>query len=256
MAKQVISDEIWKERLNSANKYYDRWAKLFKCDILEKYYEGFQWNVELDSYNPYVINKVYETIQIKLDSFIPEFPKFEVAPQQGNSDFDLETAALSSQMKQDVLNQIITNDKEKFHDEIQLCYKDSFFRFGVMEVGYAAEWMLNPNAPKGLLNTDKDKTGYGTDPRIVVQPKELPVTEKIYFKHIPAKTFRVGGIDHKYLDRTSWCGYYEYVCKDDLLAARNLMNRSKVEYSTGTSSLEYSMDRSDDENTDNKGRLS
>jgi hypothetical protein len=95
MAKQIISDDVWQEQLKAANDYYEKWAKLFKCSILEKYYEGFQWNVGDNDYNPYTINKIYETIQIKVDSFVPEFPKFTVSPQQGSSDFDLETAALS-----------------------------------------------------------------------------------------------------------------------------------------------------------------
>jgi hypothetical protein len=254
MAKQIISDEVWKSRIQAANKYYEAWEKRFKCKILEKYYEGFQWSGELDDYNHYTINKVYETVQIKIDSFIPEFPQFQVSPQAGNADYDLETAALSSQLKQDVLNTIINNDKEVFHDEIQAAYKDSFFRFGILEVGYAANWIMNPNAPRPLLDTDKDKvTNYNQYPKIVSEPAELPVQERIYFKHIPARTFRVGGIDHRYLHRTSWCGYYEYVNKNDLLSIRSVMNRSKIEDCIGTSSIEYSQDGSDEEHIDRNG---
>jgi Mg2+ and Co2+ transporter CorA len=133
-----------------------------------------------------------------------------------------------------------------FHDEIQAVYKDSFFRFGVIEVGYAANWILNPNAQRPLLNTDKDKE-YTTKPKSVGEPQELPVQERIYFKHIPARCFRVGGIDHRYLHRVTWCGYYEYVDKNDLLAIRSVMNRSKIEECVGTSSLEYSNERGENE---------
>jgi hypothetical protein len=254
MAKQIISDDIWRTRITRANKYHEKWEKLFKCKILEKYYEGFQWNVGNREYNPYTINKIYETVQIKIDSFIPEFPQFLVAPQEGNSEFDLETAALSSQMKQDVLNQIIMNDSEVFHDEIQAAYKDSFFRFGILEVGYAANWILNPNASRPLLSTDKDKANYGQRPKIAGEPQELPSEERIYFKHIPARCFRVGGVDNRYLHRTSWCGYYEYVDKNDLLAIRSIMNRQKVEDQIGTSFVEYSMDANiSDEEIDKTG---
>lgn len=253
MAKQIIPDEIWGERISAANKYYDSWARLFKCAILEKYYEGFQWSGDLNEYNPYTINKVYETIQIKIDSFVPEFPQFNVFPKQGSSDFDMDTAVLSSNLKQDVLNQIIDNDKEVFHDEIQMMYKDSFFRFGILEVGYAADWILNPNASRPLLNSDTDKNYTGQNPTATGEPIELPVQERIYFKHVPAKCFRVGGVDHRYLHQTSWCGYYEYVDKKDLLAIRSLMNRKKVEETVGTSCVEYSMDGGDEENLDKNG---
>lgn len=253
MAKQVIPDEIWNTRIKAANRYYDSWEKLFKCSILEKYYEGFQWSGDLNEYNPYTINKVYETVQIKMDSFIPEFPQFKVYPKQGSSDFDMDTAVISSGLKQDVLNQIIDNDKEVFHDEIQMMYKDSFFRFGIIEVGYAAEWILNPNAQRPLLNSDKDKNYNGEKPYAAGEPIELPVQERIYFKHVPAKCFRVGGIDHRYLHQTTWCGYYEYVDKKDLLAIRSLMNRKKVEETIGTSTVEYSMDGGDEENLDKDG---
>lgn len=255
MAKQIISDEVWKEQIPAANKYYQTWEKRFKCSILENYYEGRQWSGDMEDYNPYTINKIYETVQIKIDSFVPEFPKYTVSPQQGSADFDLETAALSSQMKQDVLNTIINNDKEVFHDEIQAAYKDSFFRFGIIEVGYAANWILNPNAQRPLLNTDKEKLEYSSNknPYTVGEPVELPVHERVYYKRIPARCFRVGGMDHRYLHRATWCGYYEYVDKNDLLAIRSVMNRSKINDCQGTSTLEYSNDGTDNEEIDRKG---
>ena len=80
MPKQLIDDNIWQDRLNAATAYYEEWEKYFKCDILDKYYEGFQWKSQAElAYNPYVINKIYETIQIKIASFVPTFPKYVVS---------------------------------------------------------------------------------------------------------------------------------------------------------------------------------
>lgn len=242
MPKQIIEDELWKDRLSSADKYYKTWESKFKCNILEQYYEGFQWkgqyNGTLDA-NPYVINKVYETVQIKIDSYIPNFPKFLVSPQPGSSDFDLENASISAQLKQDVLNTIIANDHEVFTEEITQAYKDHFFRFGIIEVGYSADWILNPNVPKPLLNTDQKASEKGSKPYVAYAPIEVPQNERIYFKHVPAVNFRVGGMDHKYLHRCGWFGYCEYVDKNDLLALRGIKNRSKIESITGYS-LDYS----------------
>lgn len=245
-SKQIVTDDkLWKPRIDGSNKYYDKWANLFKCNTLEKYYEGFQWRGQVDNeYRAYVINNIYEIVQLKLDEFIPQFPQFTVSPKPGNADFDLETAALSAQLKQDVLNTIIDDSSEHFHDEIEQAYKDSYFRFGMVEVGYAADWILNPNAGKPLLNKHVDQNAQGSKPKIRKEPDELPINERIYFKHIPAKRFRVGGMDHKYLQRCGWCGYYEWVYKDDLLALPGILNRDKIETTTSSETPDaYTNDR-------------
>jgi hypothetical protein len=231
--KQVTEDKVWEDRIESANRYYDEWAKRFSCDVLERYYEGFQWKEARDAdHKLYVINKIYETIQIKIDRFIPALPKFTVTPKPGNSDFNLELASQSAQLKEDVLNTVIDDDDEVFAEEMQLAYKDSFFRFAIIETGYSADWYMNPNAQKPLLvgNTQKNPQG---KPKVKQQPEELPVNERVFVKHIAASRFRVGGIDHKYLHRCGWCGYFEWIAKDDLLALPGLMNRDKVERALG-----------------------
>jgi len=236
MPKQIIDDNIWHDRLEAADHYYKSWQKLFKCDILDKYYEGQQWKSQRElGYNPYVINKIYETIQIKIAEFIPTFPKYIVSARPANAQYDFESAITSAQLKEDVLNSHIQDERRHFHDEIEMAYKDSFFRFGLMEVGYAADWIDNPNAQKPLLAKDTDN--HATNKyRIRQEPEELPANERIYFRHISAKRFRVGGIDHKYLDRCGWCGYFDWVNKEDLLSLKGLMNRDKILSAQGTSS--------------------
>lgn len=229
---QVVKDNIWQDRIPAADKYYKKWETAFKCDILEKYYEGQQWKNERDQYNPYTINKFFEIIQGKIANFVPTFPKYTVSATPGNSDYNLDLAARSSQLKEDILNTIINNNKQHFAAEIELAYKDQFFRFGILEVGYAADWIINPAAEKPLLQSGVNNEVMGKDRyKVKKEPKELPVDERIFIKHVGAKRFRVGGIDHKYLDRCTWCGYYEWVYKDDLLALP-IMNRIDVEEAT------------------------
>jgi hypothetical protein len=229
--KQVVQDTIWSERIRGWDKYYKEWEKLFKADILEKYYEGQQWKSQKElAINPYVINKVYETIQIKIAEFVPTFPKYQVSAKPANYDWDLEAALNSAQLKEDVLNSIISNAKGHFIEEIEQIYKDSFFRFGIAEVGYSADWILNPNAPKPLLKGDTDKhLSQKERSRVRQEPEELPVNERIYIRHISAKRFRVGGFDHKYLSRCGYVGYYDYVYKQDLMSLKGLMNRDKID---------------------------
>ena len=231
MAKQVINDNIWRERLAGMNRAYESWEKRFYCDVTEKYYEGEQWKSQFElGSRPYVINKFYENIQIKISEFIPTFPEFLVSAKPASEQFDLESAAKSSNLKQDVLNTIIQDIRTNFAEEVELAYKDHFFRFGIVECGYSADWIINPRVAKPILARDVDKDIRGDKGRrIKIEPKELPSNERIYFKHIGAKRFRVGGLDHKYLDRCSWYGYWEWIRKDDLLALPGVMNRDKIE---------------------------
>ncbi len=227
--KQLVEDSIWSQRLDAADKYYKSWETLFKCEILDKYYEGFQWKSQGEiAYNPYTINKVYETIQIKISSFIPTFPKFTVESKPANEN-QLESASASANLKSDLLNEIIANPDLNFAEEMEQAYKDSFFRFGIVEVGYEADWIVNPNAPPPYLGKDsKQNLSAEQRRKILSEPAELPQNERVYIKHIPAKTFRIGGMDHKYLNRCGWVGYYDYVDRDDLLSLPKLLNKDKI----------------------------
>lgn len=231
MPKILVQDKVWRSRLDLANRYYKEWSGMFKCDILEKYYEGHQWRSQENlNYNPYVINKVFETVEIKISEFIPTFPKFLVESIPSAQSFDFESAANAAQLKQDVLNTLISNPHSHFVDEIELAYRDAFFRFGIVEVGYDADWILNPNVPKPLTKSQTDLTVSGTQrSKIVKKPEQVPANERIYFKRVNPAHFRVGGSDHRYLSRCGWVGYYEYVYKEDVLAMKNLLNRNKIE---------------------------
>jgi hypothetical protein len=252
LPKQQIKDNVWSDRLKGADRYYEQWEKRFRCNELEKYVEGLQWRNQLEmGYDPYVINKFYEIIELKVAKYIPSFPNFVLTPKPFAQEWDFETAARTTQIKEDFLNTLISNDKQYFTEEAELAYKDSFTRFGIIEVGYAADWIQNPNAQEPLLKKNTDREAKGKSGRkIVDEPPELPYNERVFFKHIPAKRFRVGGIDNKYLDHCGWCGYYEFVDKDDLLALPKLMNRDKIENAQGSTDL---MDDSlDIETNDNK----
>ena len=98
----------------------------------------------------------------------------------------------------------------------------------MIEVGYESDWIVNPRAPRPGLNVDADPAADKNRPKVKFEPPELPVNERIYFKHIPAKRFRIGGMDQKYLENCTWCGYYEYINKADLMAMPGLMNKWKI----------------------------
>lgn len=219
----------WTLKIKNANKYYDEWANKFKCSRLEDYYEGFHWKQKQDvlvpSYQPYVLNLIYSTIKIKLANFLIPRPKFVISPRPGNADWNQEFAIKSAQLKEDVLNTLIQNQNIEFVENLKLTALDSFFRFGVLEVGYATDWR-NPAKQRPLTVTEKKanegettnlitSTNEETNPKIA-EDFEIPVNERFYTKRIKAKRFRVSASDSESLDKCDWYGYYEYFYKSFL----------------------------------------
>lgn len=209
-------------RIKAANRYFNDWEDLFRCKTLEEYYEGFQHRL-LNTTNlngllrPYSLNVIYAAIQTKMANMILNNPQFEVTAKPRFSDWDQEMAYASSNIKQDALNTIIENPNINFVDNIKLAALDYFFRFSVIEVGYASDWQ-NPNtpapatvndfrSPDDLVDEDKDK---------IKEEFELPLDESIFFKRIPAYRFRVSLADSPQLKNCAWAGYYSYFYKEVL----------------------------------------
>src|SRR5258707_1141754 len=147
----------WKTRIQNANTYFQNWHSHFKCDQLEQYYECKQWKYrglqQSDPlYNPYVINLFYSTIKIKLASLLFQKPQYILSPRPGNAQWDQDFAVQSANLKQDVLNTIVANPNTNFTTHVKLAALDAFFRFGLMEVGYAADWR-NPQKESPLIKS-------------------------------------------------------------------------------------------------------
>jgi hypothetical protein len=129
-----------------------------------------------------------------------------LTPKPGMSDWDLDMAVKSSNMKQDVLNTLIQNPNAKFVNNIRLALLDSYFRFGLLEVGYAADWR-NPAKEPPLLS---DHNTEPNDDARVIEDREIPVNERMYFKRINPKRVRVSVTDNNELENQEWVGYYQF----------------------------------------------
>ncbi len=222
---------FWKNNISRANKYYEAWETMYDCVMLEKYYKGRQTAIQKGASKPYQVNLVYSTIKTKSANILLSYPQYRLTPRPGNSDWNQEFAMKSAQLKEDVLNTVIGNEKEAFAGTCERVFLDSMWRFGVVEVGYAADFIRNPLA-KAPLRTDQltevgeENEDVDTDDiEIEEMPEELPENEKIYFKRIPAKRFRVGTRDAEELDRCDWCGYYQFYDIKDLKNVKNLESK-------------------------------
>lgn len=207
---------LWGLRISRANKYYKRWETRFRCKTLENYWEGFQWSlsngVQLElagARRPYTVNLVYTTIKRKIANITYTYPEFILTPRPGQMDWNQDFAVRSAQLKQDALNTKVSDPRLEFVDDIRLAALDSFFRFAVMEVGYARDWK-NPNKPKIEMESHDDPEALGTKDS-VISDEELPDNEAVYTKWISAKRFRVSMSDDVKLRNCDWCGYYSFI---------------------------------------------
>ena len=208
----------WITRISQANKLYQAWESKFDCKRLYDYYENFQWKARTDgpqlNYKPYTLNLIYSTIKIKLASFLFQRPEFLVTPEPGHSHWDLDFAFQSAQLKQDVLNTVAKNKNVKLARHLKYAALDSFFRFGLIEVGYAADWR-NPLKEDPYLNTWDDES-INEDKVRVKEQNEVATNERPYIKRIKPSRFRVSVSDAEDLEDFEWCGYWQYYYKETL----------------------------------------
>lgn len=209
----------WKRKVNSSNKYFEDWERKFKCKLLEDYAEGFQWR-QNDNYEPYTMNMFYSTIEVKRPSLVFNRPTFHIKPKPNKSDFQPEVAFQKATLLEDTLNTFIGDCTLNFVPELDLSLNDSWAYFSIVEVGYDADWISNPNAGKPILKSEYSDEYMELNGEVIKEPEELPEREWIYVKRIPAHRFRVGGFDSPFTSRNNWVGYYEFVHLEDLLATK------------------------------------
>ena len=225
----------WRTRIEAANKHYGEWEGKFRCKMLEDYYEGFQWKQRRDypttNYLPYTINLFYSTIKIKLSSLLFQKPKYIISPNPGNLNWNEDFAVQSAEIKQDVLNVIVGNPSTNFTKHIKLAAMDSFFRFGLVEVGYAADFR-NPQKQDPQLESWEDKDVAVSDDR-VIEENDVPVNERFYVKRINPRRFRTCVSEAIDLNDHEWIGYYEY------FPTRTLIHTKGINWPEGYSGGEY-----------------
>ena len=202
----------WVTRIQGANRMFGEWEGKFRCKLLEEYYEGFQWKQRRDypttNYNPYMLNLVYSTIKIKLAGLLFQRPKYIITPSPGNSQWNQDFAVQSAQLKENVLNTIVGNPNVNFTKHIKRAALDSFFRFGIIEVGYANDWR-NPQKIDPELASWEDPDITESEDRIVNE-SPIPVNERFYIKRIWPHRFRVAASEATDLNDCDWMGYYDF----------------------------------------------
>lgn len=235
----------WLKKIQVADEYFDKWWMKFDCGTSIKYYEGEQWKgynkFFREGYKPYVVNLVFSTIEVQLPSLLFSNPAFSIKPRASKLGFDPETEWQKAHLKEAALNSFITDENNSFADEIELAILDSYFAFGMIEVGFDADYIKNPNAGKPYI---KDGTPIEDNGTPIRQPDEIPEWEQIYVKRIHPAQFRVGGLDSYKLQRCNWVGYWEYVDFLSVKGNKNLKHTDEL-VAAGSRSGEFDLKNTD-----------
>lgn len=236
----------WISRLLKAEEVYQKWEKKFKCKKLNDYYEGFQWEGSGD-YEPYVTNLFYSTIQVKKPALLFKRPRFKVSSKPQFEEYNPELSWRLNQFRQDTLNTIIAQGVIKFAENCEMAMLDTNFYFGMVEVGYAADWVMNPNAEKlGLAEDYEEDITLGKG-KVSDEIFPLPENERIYIKQIPADHFRVNVGANWDLDQCNWVAYYEWIRASELKSDSDEFEHvDQIELNvTGGEGVEYNPDEKD-----------
>ena len=204
---------MWKQRLLAADKHYNQWASEYKVNQLYKYYRGKHWeDNSITSDKRYAFNLFASSLDLKTAGLIFSNPRFHVNCEPGSMyDYNIDQAVRGAQLKEDLLNTIFKRKSLKFSSKLKQVLLDSYFRFGVMEVGYSEDILNDQTAFLELKSWEnEDLQGSERDKPVKGAVTKASPHERFYTKRIPAHRFRVEPSNAVDLEDHRWCGYYEW----------------------------------------------
>lgn len=265
MARPSEKDRVKRhvERLTAANKVHDAWSERFRCDLLERYYEGTQWDgyVKPDKfpdYQPYTANYIFSNIQTNEPTLLFYRPQVKVEPRPPYGDDPQSTIALRAKLCEDTVQTFIDDPAIAFKKQTTLALRDANFRFGLVEVGYTADWIDNPHAGKPVLKEgakEDDPQGYLTDSagEPVLQGEKIAEAEQLFVKRLDPRCFRVSLSNRNILTENDWVGYFEWHYVEDV--KRNAKYKNTRELKASGEVKDYPNPTSDEERDQHRGMV-
>lgn len=274
-AKEEARVKAWQERVDGGTRVYTEWADRFKVNRLEEYYEGYQWagqNLsEEEASKRYVVNLIYASVESQKPGLLFHKPQVKIKARPTRQD-DLTATGVEemANLCQNAVQTFIERPDVKFMFETGIALHEAHSRFGVVEVGYTADFIDNPKAGRPLLmekdpeqNPEVDlkpgQTGGElpdaegavipqppADPMQITHPERIPTNERLYIKRIPAKDFRVSISDKNALEDNDWVGYCEWHYVEDLKRNPAYKNTRDLK-ATNSVSEKYQTDSTVDE---------
>lgn len=242
------SDRVkrWQARIDASTRRHQEWDDRYQCQKLWEYYCSKQ--VE-DPDNQYVINLFFPTIEIKMPSMMFNKPKIRATPIPAREETPASELQARAQLLEDIGQHLASHKRSGFIDAAKLAIKESFFRYGAVEIGYGANYIDNPNADKPILKEGSEspmKDASGAD--ILEPPTVLEKgSEYIYVRHIPAKNFRFPVESKPVTEHNDWIAFCDWVPVEDIRRNPFFKNTKDIK-ATGSMDRKYVPPHSDSKN--------
>jgi hypothetical protein len=243
----------WNKRFLAGKALHREWEEDFDCELLEDYIAGFQWEDRLsranDNSDPkdhYTINLCFASLNTRLPSLFFYRPKPRITPKPARGDDVGSNLVACAQLMEDTAYSFMGAKDVGFKRAVELCTLDAQTRFGVVEVGYSADFVDNPHAGKPML--DDEGKEMLKDDKPVLQPAKIikDGVERVYIKRIPAKNFVVPVNCGNNPEEADWVAYSEWVYLEDLKKNKSLDNTGMLKDYSGRINKKYDPDASTD----------
>lgn len=240
----------YQSEVDAGDRVYETWENDFQCKDLEGYYTGLaQWD-DAEKGN-YRINMCYPTMEIKLPSLLFFNPKAKIKPRPGRADDPGTMIDERSKLLEDLAESFMTEEKVMFQPMTQLCLREAHYRFGIIRVGYNADYTDNPNVGKPVIDSETQQEMLKSDGTPVTEGAYTLQQESLYCKRIPASQFRVPVNAHNILEMNDWVAYFEWQQTDDIKNNPLFEHTDRVK-STARMRKEYSEFLANDPEADSK----
>jgi hypothetical protein len=213
------SVKVWMRRLTRATKVFDAWEKEFECEHLDAYYRGKHWRgkTEEQAKGRYTINLIFATVETQLPTLLFSRPKVEVEARPDREEEPSSNAGARATLIKHTLQTFVEKRTLHFPFVTTLALRDAYARFGLVEVGYTADWVDNPNADKPVLKDDGstmvDKAGEPVQhPKKIIKPGSK---ESLFVKRVCPRDFRCSP-GRNVLAENDWVAYCEWHYVEDV----------------------------------------
>jgi hypothetical protein len=242
------------KRITQSKEAKKKWETNYETDRCHDYVRGFQraQDDEEDAQGDkrYQINKILSALKSKIPTIFYYHPYIRIRPSFGREDAPEQTVSKRAEILQDTVNTIIRLPQTRFKQECMIALKESNWSFGVVEVGYDAEWGENPYAakPEPLMENEEvekelETLEEGSLEAELSKFKEIPSAETFYVKHVPARQFFISNNDKAATEQQDWVGYWEWMYVKDIQRTPSFENTENLKASAKIATGEVGYDK-------------
>src|SRR3990170_2740326 len=225
-SKDIDSIRTWRKRIAAAKELRKEWENENRVKDCYNFWKGNQLINEFDQFGnrKAQVNKIHPEVRNAIPSLYYYRPFARVTAQPELADTAGTAIDDSMQLLQDTANHLIRTPTTRFQESTLLALKESFWSMGVVEVGYSADFVDDPQAnSRPPLKEDEDtkisKPVSEVDIEAMVAKEKQSMTERFYIRHIPSKQVLISISDKPIVEDNDWIGYWEDLPLEDVKAS-------------------------------------